>query len=116
MINLRGPYRIGALFVFLSAALHILTPVVGGLTTDALALIPVGLIYALIGYGLLRGMRWLAYVTFFLLFILGTYAITLIWAASPVPSWWTAAIVIADFLAVAGLFVALWRPAPSQAG
>ena len=50
MINLRGPYRIGAFFALLSAALHILVIMVGGAAPEAITLVAVGLVYLAIGY------------------------------------------------------------------
>lgn len=113
MSLLNGPYRLGALFIAVSAALHVFAFLVGGFSTDALRLIPVGLVYAVIAYGLTRGWRWLAYVAFIAMMIGGTVALGSLWTPSPVPQWWTIAIIAADWLAALALFVSLWRPAPA---
>lgn len=111
MSFLNGPYRLGALFIAISAALHVFAFIVGGFSADALRLTPVGLVYALLAFGLTRGWRWLAYVAFIAMMIGGTVALGSLWAPSPVPQWWTLAIIAADWLAAAALFAALWRPA-----
>ncbi|MGR3343828.1 MAG: hypothetical protein ACU0DI_11480 [Paracoccaceae bacterium] len=111
-MNFAGPYRNGALFILISALLNIFAFVVGGFTSNALMLLPVGFFYTAIGYGLLRGWRWLAYVTFFLVMIGGILALAAIWSASTVPGWWYALIVGSDWLSAAALFPALWRAAP----
>lgn len=112
-MDLRGPYRVGAFFVLISAVLHLLAPLVGGFHPDALILIPIGALYLAVTYGLLRGWRWLAYLSFFGLAIGGIAALNMIWSASPVPFWWYGLIAAADGLGVIGLFVALWKPAPT---
>ena len=113
MAFLNGPYRFAALFILISAALHIFAFIVGGFSAQALGLIPIGLVYVAIAFGLSRGWRWLAYIAFLVMMIGGTAAMGQLWAVSPVPQWWTIAITTANWLAAAALFVALWRPAPS---
>ncbi|MEL6688814.1 MAG: hypothetical protein AAFP28_00730 [Pseudomonadota bacterium] len=115
MTDMRGPYRTGALFVGISAVLHLIAPVFGGFGTDALTLFVVGIVYMAIAYGLLQGYRWLAYLTFLLMMAGSVVAITGIWGLGPVPGWIYAGIVIADWLAVLALFAALWRSRPSVA-
>ncbi len=112
-MNFAGPYRSGAFFILVSALLNIFAFVAGGFTSDALMLLPVGFFYIAVGYGLLRGWRWLAYVTFFLVMIGGILALAAIWSASAVPGWWYALIVVSDWLSAAALFPALWRAAPT---
>lgn len=111
MSLLNGPYRFGTAFILISAALHIFAFVVGGFAPEALVLIPIGLVYVVLAYGLSRGWRWLAYIAFLLMMIGGTFALAQLWTPSPVPQWWTLAIIAADWLAALALFVALWRPA-----
>lgn len=114
MSVLTGPYRFGAALIAVSAALHVFAFLVGGFSADALRLIPVGLIYALLAYGLTRGWRWLAYVAFIAMMVGGTLALGSLWTPSPVPQAWTIAIIGADWLAALALFVSLWRPAPAS--
>lgn len=115
MFENSGPYRTGALFVFISALLHIFAFVVGSVTADALMLVPIGIVYLLIAWGLTRGFRWLAYITFFVMCIGGIFAMSQLWTPSPVPGWWTIAIIVADWLAAAALFASLWRTTPNLA-
>lgn len=115
MSLLTGPYRFGAALITVSATLHVFAFLAGGLSADALRLIPVGLVYALLAYALTRRWRWLAHVAFVAMMIGGTVALGSLWAPSPVPQWWTIAIIAADWLAALALFVALWRPAPPSA-
>lgn len=108
-----APYRLAAVFVLISAALHFFSFTVGGLSTQALVLIPFGVIYLLIAAGLNRGKRWLAWLSFFVMGIGGSIALGLSFGSGPVPGWWYLAISCADFAAALWLFVALWRQAPS---
>ncbi len=110
MIEKANTLRLAAVFVFLSAALHIGAPVVGGFTSQALMLIPYGILFALIGLGLLRGMRWLAWITFFGTLIGGIAALNGMMGLSAVPGWWYALIMTTDWLAAAILLIHLWRP------
>ena len=114
-MNMRGPYRNGALFLLISAILHLIAPIVSGFSGDGLMLAAVGVFYLVATWGLLRGMRWLAYVMFIVLMVGSIAALTGIWALGPVPGWVYAGIVIANWIAVVMLFIALWRPAPKTA-
>ena len=104
-------YRIAAFFMLVSAVLHMFAFTVGGLSTAALMLIPIGVIYLLIAAGLNRGKRWLAWITFFVAGIGGSIALGLSFGAGPVPSWWYLGITAADWIAAIALFGALWRSA-----
>ena len=109
MIDARGPYRLGALFVGISAIFHLVAPVFAGFGEEGTALFVVGLIYLAVAYGLMQGFRWLAYLAFIMLMVGSIFAITNIWSLSPVPGWISSAIVITDWLAVLSLFAALWK-------
>lgn len=106
---LTGPFRTGIFFLLISAALHLLAFIVGGFSSDALTLFPFGILFIGLAMGLARGWRWLAHLVFLGLIIGGIIAITFVWSPSTVPSWWYTAIIIADWLAAAALFAALWR-------
>ncbi len=109
MTDVKGPFRAGALFVAVSAVLHLIAPLVAGLQGMAPMLAVVGLVYLAVTWGLLQGWRWLAWVAFFVLMAGSIVALSNVWAGGPVPGWLWAGIVAADWAAVAGLFVALWR-------
>ena len=113
MTDPRSPYRTGALFVALSAALHLIAPVISLGARDGLMLLPFGIVYLALAWGLMRGWRWLAYVTFLIMLIGISATMTGIWAISPVPPWIYIAIALANACAAVALFVALWRPRPT---
>lgn len=94
-------------FLLLSALLHLAAPIPAGFAADALALIPIGIVYALLGFGLIRGLGWLGCVTFVLLTVamLAAYATM---GGSSVPEWWTWLILAADFAAWIFLFGHIW--------
>lgn len=109
-----APYRLAAVFVLISAVLHMFAFTVGGLSTAALILIPGGVIYLLIAAGLNRGKRWVAWLAFFLTGIGGSVALGLSFNTDPVPAWWYLAIMAADWAATLALFAGLWRAAPTS--
>ncbi len=103
---------LAALFVLVSAALHILAPLVGSFGWEAIQLVPIGLAYVAIGYYLGRNLRWLAWITFFIMLFGGIVALGGAMGMSGVPGWWYALIVIANWLAAAMLFGFLWHSKP----
>ncbi|NRB01642.1 MAG: hypothetical protein HRU30_00090 [Rhodobacteraceae bacterium] len=109
MLNSSSPYRFGAMFVTLSAVLHLISPIFGGFSQDALMLFAAGVVYAVIARGLMGDRRWLAYLTFLILMIGSVVALTYAWSLGPVPSWIYVGIIFADWGGVLALFVALWR-------
>lgn len=115
MIDVRGPYRIAALCVLISAVLHLIAPLLGGFSDWALRLFPIGFLYLAIAIGLFRGWRWLAYVTLWILMIGGSIALSFVWADTNVPGWLFGAIAFVDLLGVLALFAALWKPNPARA-
>lgn len=116
MIKLSGPFGVAAGFVFISAILHIFAFAVAGFNSTALMLVPYGLVYLVIVAGLTRGLRWLAWITFFVMAISGIMALAQLWTPSPIPVWWTALIAAVHGLATAALFINLWQaPAPDAA-
>ncbi|MEJ6403254.1 hypothetical protein [Yoonia sp. 2307UL14-13] len=114
MPSLSGQYGVGAFFVLISALLHLAALVFGGFSTDAIGLGVAGVVYLIIVAGLTRNMRWLAWITFFLVGIGGSVALSYVWADTTVPTWIFIGIVVADWLAALGLFVALWKPKDSR--
>lgn len=109
MTRVTGAMRWGANFVAVSAGLHILAIAFGGASGEALQLAVVGVVYAGFTYGLLQGWRWLAYVVFIVLLIGTSFAVSQIWAFGDVPGWLYAGIAVANLLAIAALFGALWK-------
>lgn len=115
MVDAKGPFRIGALFVALSGIVHILALLVSGFASESFVLVPVGVFYIALAYGLLQGWRWLAYLVFVLMMIGSVLAISSAWTTPNVPTWVHLSIFVLDWLAVLALFVALWRSRPVAA-
>jgi len=111
MTDARSPYRIGAVFLAISAVLHLISPIFAGFSGQAPMLFLIGLVYLAATWGLMQNWRWLAYVMLFVLMIGSIASVTQIWALAAVPGWIYAGIFIANWLAVLTLFLALWRPA-----
>ncbi len=114
MTRIKGPLRWAAIFAAISALLHLLGLLISFVSASAVWLAPFGLIYAGFAYGLLQGWRWLGYVAFVVLLIGTSVAIGNIWALGAVPGWLFGAIAVINLLAVASLFIALWK-APEPA-
>ena len=103
-----------ALLLGLSGLLHIVAPFVSGFSSEGLTLVPFGLAWLLIALGLLRGMRWLAWVAFFAAISLGIVAMSSAFGFSDVPGWLYGTIAVADGLAAVTLFGHLWFPRESM--
>ena len=101
------------IFVLVSAALHVIAPLLSGFSSEGLFLVPFGLLYGLIAMGLMRNMRWLAWVTFFILMFGGIFAMASAMSAITVPSWIYSFIAAADWAGAACLFGYLWNPKPA---
>lgn len=109
MIDVKGPFRVGAFLVGISGLLHILAVIIGAFSAEAILLVPVGLLYLAFCYGLLRGWRWLAHVVFIVMLIGIVAALSSAFGPSSIPGWWWLSIVLVDFCAAVALFGALWR-------
>lgn len=105
-------FRFAAAFAGVSGALHVIAPVVSGFASEALMLVPFGLVSLGLAYGLFMGWRWLAWLAFFWFFVGVVMSLTFIWSPGPVTGWLYVAIFAANGLAVVGLFFALWRSPP----
>ena len=112
MFTVSKSFGLAILFILVSALLHIFAPLVGGFGSEALRLIVVGLLYAVIGYFLIPNRRWLAWFTFFLMLAGSIAAFTWSMSISAVPGWWWMLFVAADCAAAAMLFIYLWYPKP----
>lgn len=115
MIDVNGPYRIGAIFFLVSAVLHILAFLAGGFTAEALRLIPIGIVYVGIAYLLFSGSRLMAYIAFVVALVGGIIALFFSFNVIGIPGWWWNLITIADWIAAGGLFMALWRSSTAAA-
>lgn len=102
-------YKTAGSLAFLSAALHVVGLVAGGWASDALGLVVGAAIWLVLGAGLMRDLRWVAYVTFLFAIFGAIYSLSAAVSAAPglvQTIWW--GITAADALVVLSLFGALW--------
>jgi len=98
------------ILMIINALMHFFAFVVAGFNSDTYQFMVVGVIYALIAWGLLRGINWVAYIMFiFALF--GSIAAFLAAGNSPIPSGWLYAILLLDIVVAVRLFGYLWSKA-----
>lgn len=102
-------YRLGGYGVGASAVLHLAAPLVGGVSSQALTLVPIGVVYLAVVAGLMRGFRWLAYLAFLGMLAGAIIALSAVWDISPVPGWWMGLIAGMNGCAALLLMAALWR-------
>lgn len=102
--------RIAALALCVSALLHVIAPIFGGFSGPALTLMAVGPVYALFAFGLLRELRWLAYLVFVIVLVGAVTAFIFSYTPGAVPSWLYTSIAVVDLLVLVGLFITLWQP------
>ena len=105
-------FRFAATFAGLSGVLHVAAPVLSGFASEAWIVVPFGVIYLILAYGLTMGWRWLAWLAFFWSFAGIAGAISQIWSIGGVPAWLFQAILAVNVLLVMGLFARLWRAPP----
>lgn len=115
MFSASKPLGLAAVLIAASAALHILTPLMGGLGSETLMLVPIGLLYAAIAYLLPPNRRWLAWIAFFIMLTGGIVSLAVTAGTGALPQGWRVLIMIADWGAAAMLFAYLWRPKPAAA-
>ena len=108
-MSLEGPFRAAILFLAISAALHVLAPFVSGFDQDGVILAMTLPIFLGMIWGLAQGWRLFAYICFFIAGVGGIVALSFVWSTNPVPAWIYIGILVADWIAAAALFVALWR-------
>ena len=114
MIKFKGPFASAALFVTISAVLHILAFIVGGFNGDAVQMMIIGIVAFIIAMGLNQGWRWLGYLSFIAAAVGGIVAIYYAFGGSSIPGWWFVLIAAVDFIVVILLFLALWKdPQPN---
>ncbi|WP_152544504.1 hypothetical protein [Actibacterium mucosum] len=95
------------LFILISGILHIVAPVFTGFSAAGLQLVPIGIVYALLGWGLMRGWSRLACATYLIVLILVLMAFGSMGGA--VPIWLTGLIIAADVAGLVALFLYIWR-------
>gem|GEM_PF-4411794 len=109
-------YKLGALFVAISAMLHLVSPIFArGLTQDALILLPIGALYLFFAWGLRAKMRWVAHLAFIILLLGTLIAFGFSFNGTTVPAWAYGSMALANTVALASLFICLWRNKPIRA-
>ncbi len=102
-------YKLAALLLQISGVLHFITPLFAGFSDDVMMLLPVGLIYLLLSWGVYRGWRSVGWIAFLVVLPGAVFAFANAYSGTTVPAWIYAAITLADLLAAITLFVILWR-------
>ena len=109
-----GPFRNPALLLLLSAMLHLVVIAVSG-GGFLVPMIGGAIMWFVIGAGLQRGLRWLAYIAFLLAMFGGVYAMGTGMGQTGLTQMALFGIMGADWLAAVLLFGALWKaPAVQQ--
>lgn len=103
-----GTLHFAGWVVMLNGALHVLAPVFGGFNQMALGMAGWAVVLFAIGYGMLRGQRWLAW-PMFLIALVGSLVAYASMGSGAVPEWLSLAIIAADVTIIAVLFVHIWR-------
>ena len=108
MMNSDSPFRFAALLLLLSAVLHIVVIFVSG-GGFLVPMIAGAIMWFVIGAGLQRGMRWLAYIAFLFAMVGGVYAMGAGMGQTGLPQLALFGIMTVDWIAVVLLFIVLWR-------
>lgn len=102
-------YKLAALMLQISGILHFIAPLFAGFSNDVMRMLPIGLIYLLLSWGVYRGWRWVGWIAFLILLPGAVFAFANAYSGTTIPAWIYAAITLADLLAAITLFVILWR-------
>jgi hypothetical protein len=108
-----APYTIAACAMAASAGLHMVATAAAGFAPSTLFMLAIAAFYLLIGFGLLRALRWVAYLTFVCVLI-GANGALIELGLGRFADVWMVAIAVADAVAAVALFAALWRSAPTS--
>jgi hypothetical protein len=114
MGRFNGPLGLASLYITISGICHFLAALLSGFAAEGLMLVPFGLVYILLGMGMRQGIRWVPWVSFVMMLVFGSAALTMAYdPTSAVPSWITFAIVAFDWVTAFFLLVHLWRDPPA---
>ncbi|MEM7268201.1 MAG: hypothetical protein AAF401_02995 [Pseudomonadota bacterium] len=100
---------LAGIFALISAALHIFAFVLGGFTEMAVLMIPVGIVWGLLGLGLIRGYRLIACVGFVISLAGVVAAFGAYIDPEGLPALWGLLVLIADLGVAVPLFLHIWR-------
>ena len=103
-----SPFRMAALLLLVSALLHLVVIAVSG-GGFLVPMIGGAIMWFVIGAGLQRGMRWLAYIAFLLAMIGGVYAMGVGMGQTGLTQMALFGIMAVDWIAAVLLFGALWK-------
>ena len=106
--------RWGAVFATTSAGLCLLGLILSGFSGAGLGLVPYGIVFLAIAYGLMQRMRWIAYLGFLALFVGLIMAVSNLYTIGAVPGWLYAGLAVTNLLGVLSLFGALWTSAETD--
>ena len=95
-------------FLLISALLHIAAVLASGFSAGATALLVTAVLYLCLYMGLMRGMRWVAWITFLLMFVGMSVALSGAMTPGGPPGWAMWGIFAADLLVTLTLLGALW--------
>ena len=101
--------RMAAFLLAIAGTLHVLSPLFGGFVNEALYLVPVGVVWLAVAYGLSFNLRWLAWLAFFAAMVGAIAAMSSAMGYSAVPSSLYWAIAVLEAVAVVVLFGVLWN-------
>lgn len=103
-----SPFRMAALVLLVSALLHLVVIAVSG-GAFLMPMIGGAIMWFVIGAGLQRGMRWLAYIAFLLAMIGGVYVMGTGMGQTGLTQMALFGVMAADWIAVVLLFGTLWK-------
>lgn len=101
--------RLTGYLLMLGGALRVTAFALSGFSHEGPGLAPVGLVFIAMGFGLLRGWRWLAYLTYLVVGIGVSFVIRGFFWTPVVPGYWLALIIAVDIAVVLSLLVHLWK-------
>ena len=113
-MNPSQQFRRTAMLFFAGAVLQAIVIVFSGFALFA-DMAPGVALWTAFALGLLRGMRWLAYIAFFACLVALVFALGHAMSTSGLTSLALWALLAVNFLAALGLFAILWRPKSAPA-
>ena len=91
-------------------AMHLGAFVLGGFSYGIAGLVPAGLLFIALGFAIHRTQwRWLGHVAFLALGLGASFVLREIYISTTAPSWWYGLMLAIQVIAIASLFLALWR-------
>lgn len=101
-------YMLAGWSVYAVAALLFLFCFLVGFSVTSLWFLVPALVFGTIGFGLIQGMRWVAWITFPLVLVAGNAALMFL-SVGLLPDAWLMGFAMINGIAAVALFVVLWR-------